>query len=134
MRQTSSLAATALAAGLALGLAAPAWVKNAKLIAWVADMVALCKPAAVHWCDGSETEYQQLCQRLNLPGLVYSRQGYGQSDQRPDVRGERHRQQHRLVLLLLCLHVLIDGFVAALGRHQPGEARVGDQRDMVTVP
>ena len=31
---------------------------------------------------------QQLCQRLNLPGLVYSRQGYGQSDSRPDVRGE----------------------------------------------
>jgi phosphoenolpyruvate carboxykinase (GTP) len=39
-------------------------VKNAKLIAWVADMVALCKPAAVHWCDGSDAEYQQLCQRL----------------------------------------------------------------------
>ncbi len=29
----------------------------------------------------------QLCQRLGLPGLVYSRQGYGQSDPRPDVRG-----------------------------------------------
>jgi len=27
-------------------------------------MVALCKPAAVHWCDGSDTEYQQLCQLL----------------------------------------------------------------------
>ena len=31
---------------------------------------------------------QQLCQRLGLAGLVYSRQGYGQSDARPDVRGE----------------------------------------------
>jgi phosphoenolpyruvate carboxykinase (GTP) len=39
-------------------------VKNAKLIAWVADMAALCKPAAVHWCDGSEAEYQQLCKVL----------------------------------------------------------------------
>ena len=29
----------------------------------------------------------QLCQRLNLPGLVYSRQGYGQSAPRNDVRG-----------------------------------------------
>jgi len=47
-----------------IGLNAPSFVKNTKLIAWVADMVALCKPAAVHWCDGSEAEYQQLCQVL----------------------------------------------------------------------
>ncbi len=47
-----------------LGLAAPAWVKNAKLIAWVADMVALCKPDAVYWCDGSQEEYDRLCQQL----------------------------------------------------------------------
>ena len=47
-----------------IGLNAPSFVKNAKLIAWVADMAALCKPAAVHWCDGSEAEYQQLCQVL----------------------------------------------------------------------
>jgi pimeloyl-ACP methyl ester carboxylesterase len=31
---------------------------------------------------------RQLCQRLGLAGLVYSRQGYGQSDPRPDVRDE----------------------------------------------
>jgi phosphoenolpyruvate carboxykinase (GTP) len=47
-----------------IGLNAPSFVKNAKLIAWIADMAALCKPAAVHWCDGSEAEYQQLCQVL----------------------------------------------------------------------
>ena len=46
------------------GLNAPSFVKNPQLIAWVADMVALCKPAAVHWCDGSDAEYQQLCQVL----------------------------------------------------------------------
>ena len=46
------------------GVKAPSFVKNQKLIAWVTDMVALCKPAAVHWCDGSEAEYQQLCQVL----------------------------------------------------------------------
>jgi phosphoenolpyruvate carboxykinase (GTP) len=39
-------------------------VKNPKLVDWVAEMVALCKPAAVHWCDGSDAEYQMLCQRL----------------------------------------------------------------------
>ncbi|MEY2619848.1 MAG: putative Phosphoenolpyruvate carboxykinase [Pseudomonadota bacterium] len=47
-----------------LGVKAPAWVKNAKLIAWVADMVALCKPDAVYWCDGSQEEYDRLCQQL----------------------------------------------------------------------
>ncbi len=47
-----------------LNLNAPAHVKNARLIAWVADMVALCKPQDVYWCDGSEEEYNRLCQQL----------------------------------------------------------------------
>jgi len=47
-----------------LDLKAPAYVKNARLIAWVADMVALCKPDAVYWCDGSQEEYDRLCQQL----------------------------------------------------------------------
>ena len=47
-----------------LNLNTPAYVKNAKVIAWVADMVALCKPAAIHWCDGSQEEYDRLCQQL----------------------------------------------------------------------
>ena len=47
-----------------LKLNTPSYVKNAKLIAWVADMAALCKPDAIHWCDGSDAEYQRLCQQL----------------------------------------------------------------------
>ncbi|WP_395686541.1 phosphoenolpyruvate carboxykinase (GTP) [Caenimonas koreensis] len=47
-----------------LNLSAPAYVKNAKLIAWVADMAALCKPDSIYWCDGSQEEYDRLCQRL----------------------------------------------------------------------
>ncbi len=47
-----------------LELNAPAYVKNARLIAWVADMAALCKPDSIYWCDGSDAEYQRLCQQL----------------------------------------------------------------------
>jgi phosphoenolpyruvate carboxykinase (GTP) len=47
-----------------LNIQAPSYVKNAKLIAWVADMAALCKPEAIHWCDGSKEEYDRLCQQL----------------------------------------------------------------------
>ena len=32
-----------------LTLNTPSYVKNAKLIAWVADMAALCKPDTVVW-------------------------------------------------------------------------------------
>jgi phosphoenolpyruvate carboxykinase (GTP) len=35
--------------------------KNAQLADWVAKMAALCKPAAVRLCDGSDTEYDELC-------------------------------------------------------------------------
>ncbi len=47
-----------------LNLNTPSFVKNPGLIAWVADMAALCKPDAIYWCDGSDDEYQRLCQQL----------------------------------------------------------------------
>ncbi|ACB36199.1 Phosphoenolpyruvate carboxykinase (GTP) [Leptothrix cholodnii SP-6] len=47
---------------------APSFVKNAKLIAWVAEIAALTQPAAIHWCDGSQAEYDQLCQQLVAAG------------------------------------------------------------------
>ncbi len=53
-----------LTPGLIKDLNTPAYVKNAKLIAWVGDMVALCKPDSVYWCDGSQAEYDRLCQQL----------------------------------------------------------------------
>ncbi len=52
--------------GLELGT--PSTVKNAKLIAWVADMAALCKPQSIYWCDGSQAEYDRLCEQLVQAG------------------------------------------------------------------
>jgi phosphoenolpyruvate carboxykinase (GTP) len=51
-----------------LNLDSPAYVKNAHAIAWVADMAALCKPDSIHWCDGSDEEYNRLCQELVRAG------------------------------------------------------------------
>ena len=53
-----------LTPGMVKDLNVPDYVTNAKLIAWVGDMVALCKPERVYWCDGSDAEYDRLCQQL----------------------------------------------------------------------
>ena len=36
---------------------------HATLNAWVAEMAALCKPDAIHWCDGSQAEYDALMKK-----------------------------------------------------------------------
>ncbi|HEY0604388.1 MAG TPA: phosphoenolpyruvate carboxykinase (GTP) [Herpetosiphonaceae bacterium] len=42
----------------------PKEVRNTALRAWVQQMVELCKPDDVYWCDGSQDEYDRLCGRL----------------------------------------------------------------------
>jgi len=42
--------------------------KNAKLLAWVDEWAALCKPDQVHWCDGSQEEYDRLCEEMVQSG------------------------------------------------------------------
>src|ERR1043166_7404007 len=35
-----------------------------KLLAWVDELAQRCQPDTIHWCDGSEEEYRQLCDAL----------------------------------------------------------------------
>ncbi len=39
----------------------PAYVRNVRLLEWVDRMADLCKPERIHWCDGSQEEYDALC-------------------------------------------------------------------------
>jgi phosphoenolpyruvate carboxykinase (GTP) len=39
-------------------------IKNQKLLDWVNAAVALCQPDRVYWCDGSDEEYNRLCQEM----------------------------------------------------------------------
>ena len=46
----------------------PSSITNTKLRTWVVEMVALCKPDQIHWCDGSQEEYDRLCEQMIASG------------------------------------------------------------------
>src|SRR5436305_10150556 len=43
---------------------------NANLISWVDEMSTLCQPDQIFWCDGSEEEYQTLCDQMAQSGKL----------------------------------------------------------------
>jgi len=46
----------------------PDYVHNKKAIAWIQEIADLCQPESIHWCDGSQEEYDALCGRLVAGG------------------------------------------------------------------
>ena len=53
-----------------MSVAAHKGTANAALVAWVARMTDLCKPDNVHWCDGSQQEYDALCRQMVESGTL----------------------------------------------------------------
>ncbi|WP_245651250.1 phosphoenolpyruvate carboxykinase (GTP) [Paramagnetospirillum marisnigri] len=43
---------------------------NTKLLAWIDEMARLCRPASIHICDGSQQEYDALCEMMVAGGTM----------------------------------------------------------------
>jgi phosphoenolpyruvate carboxykinase (GTP) len=46
----------------------PTYLQNDKARAWIQETVELCQPERVVWCNGTQTEYDQLCNQLVQAG------------------------------------------------------------------
>ena len=42
--------------------------QNKKLLQWIDEVTTLCQPDRIHWCDGSQEEYDQLAEEMVQAG------------------------------------------------------------------
>ena len=67
-----------------------ALTRNARLLKWVDEIAALAQPDRIYWCDGTDAEYDRLCQALVEAGT------FRKLDEklRPDRKSTRLNSSH----------------------------------------
>src|SRR5690242_7856901 len=69
-RRSRVMKQTAAAARISESQAAPDYVQHKKLLAWVREIAELTKPDDIYWCDGSQAEYDRLCDEMVRGGTL----------------------------------------------------------------